>query len=107
FMLMMFHVLYLQIFNPLKRLMKGMVEIEKGGAFRPIPIKRMDELGFLQRRFNEMVLNEQQMRREILEEKLHNREIELKFLQSQVNPHFLYNTLDSIYWVAEESGVDE
>lgn len=107
FLLLLFHVLYLQIFNPIKRLIKGMLTIEKGLAFRPIPIKRMDELGFLQQRFNDMVQNEQKMRREILEEQLHKREIELKFLQSQVNPHFLYNTLDSIYWVAEESGVDE
>lgn len=107
FMLLLFHVLYLQIFNPIKRLIKGMLTIEKGLAFRPIAIKRMDELGFLQHRFNDMVQNEQKMRREILEEQLHKREIELKFLQSQVNPHFLYNTLDSIYWVAEESGVDE
>ncbi|ALS26568.1 histidine kinase [Paenibacillus sp. 32O-W] len=107
FMLLLFHVLYLQIFNPIKRLIEGMLRVEKGLAFRPVPIKRMDELGFLQQRFNDMVQNEQQMRREILEEKLHKREIELKFLQSQVNPHFLYNTLDSIYWVAEQSGVDE
>lgn len=107
FLLLLFHVLYLQIFNPIKRLIKGMLAIEKGLTYRPISIKRMDELGFLQQRFNDMVQNEQKMRREILEEQLHKREIELKFLQSQVNPHFLYNTLDSIYWVAEESGVDE
>lgn len=107
FLLLLFHVLYLQIFNPIKRLIKGMLAIEKGLTYRPISIKRMDELGFLQQRFNDMVQNEQKMRREILEEQLHKREIELKFLQSQVNPHFLYNTLDSIYWVAEESGVEE
>ena len=106
-MVLLFGLLYVQIFNPIKRLIKGMVMVEKGLTFHPVEIKRMDELGFLQRRFNDMVLNEQQMRRTLLEEQLHKKEIELKFLQSQVNPHFLYNTLDSIYWVAEQSGVDE
>lgn len=107
FLIWLLYVLYLQIFNPIKRLIQGMLMIEKGITYRPIVIKRMDELGFLQQRFNDMVQNEQKMTREILEEQLHKREIELKFLQSQVNPHFLYNTLDSIYWVAEESGVEE
>src|SRR5690606_33849389 len=102
-MLLLIGVLYTQILNPIKTLMQSMMRVEKGlGNFHPVPIKRMDELGFLQQRFNEMIMNEQQMRRTILEEQLHNKEMELKFLQSQVNPHFLYNTLDSIYWVAEE-----
>ncbi|GGG00416.1 sensor histidine kinase [Paenibacillus abyssi] len=105
--LLLFGLLYVQIFTPIRRLMQSMVSVEKGLTFHPVEIRRMDELGFLQQRFNEMVSNEQQMRKTIYEEQLHKKEIELKFLQSQVNPHFLYNTLDSIYWVAEQSGVDE
>lgn len=100
-------LLYTQIFNPIKRLMRGMIMVEKGLPHRPLVIKRLDELGFLQKRFNDMVQNEQQMRQQIMEEQLHKKEIELKFLQSQVNPHFLYNTLDSIYWVAVENQAEE
>lgn len=106
-MLWVLSVLYLQILNPIKTLLQSMGRVEKGLPFRPVPIKRMDELGMLQQKFNEMVRNEQQMRSEIYAEQLHNKEMELKFLQSQVNPHFLYNTLDSIYWVAEERGMGE
>ena len=100
-------LLYTQIVNPIKNLMKGMIMVEKGLPHHPIVIKRLDELGFLQKRFNDMVQNEQHMRQLIVEEQLHKKEIELKFLQSQVNPHFLYNTLDSIYWVAVENNADE
>lgn len=105
--LMLFWVLYLQIFGPIRRLMQGMVQVEKGVTYQPIEIRRMDELGFLQQRFNEMVQHEQHMQKTLLDEQLHKKDIELKFLQSQVNPHFLYNTLDSIYWVAEQSGVED
>lgn len=107
FSLLLFALLYMQLSQPIKRLMTGMMRVEKGLPFVPIPIRRMDELGYLQQKFNQMVANEQQMRKQIYSEQLHKKEIELKFLQSQVNPHFLYNTLDSIYWVALESGVKE
>ncbi|MGN7170759.1 cache domain-containing sensor histidine kinase [Paenibacillus cellulositrophicus] len=100
-------LLYTQIFNPIKKLIKSMVLVEKGLTYQPLEIKRYDELGFLQKRFNDMIRNEQQMREQIMQEQLHKKEIELKFLQSQVNPHFLYNTLDSIYWVAVENDAEE
>lgn len=100
-------LLYTQILNPIKKLIQSMVKVEKGLAYKPIEIRRYDELGFLQKRFNDMIQNEQKMRKQIMEEQFHSKEIELKFLQSQVNPHFLYNTLDSIYWVAMEHDSEE
>mgnify|MGYP000298358713 CR=1 FL=1 len=72
-----------------------------------------DELGTVTRAFNTMVENldlymartkasmekeQQMMERELLMEN-HLKEAQLKYLQSQINPHFLYNTLDSIIWM--------
>ena len=73
-----------------------------------------DELGEVTRAFNTMVENldvymaktkesmekeQQMMERELLMEN-HLKEAQLKYLQSQINPHFLYNTLDTINWIA-------
>ena len=100
-------LLYTQIFNPIKSLIERMVMVEKGMPPEPLEIKRYDELGYLQKKYNDMIHNEQQMRETIIQEQLHKKEIELKLLQSQMNPHFLYNTLDSIYWVAVENNAEE
>ena len=101
---LLFSALYLQIFTPIRQLIVSIRRVENGAGFTPMPISRMDELGYLQQRFNDMMVNEQRMRKAIYEQELRNKDVELKFLQSQMNPHFLYNTLDSIYWAAEESG---
>ncbi|MFC7750248.1 sensor histidine kinase [Paenibacillus thermoaerophilus] len=101
---LLFSILYVQIFTPIRQLIGSIRRVESGAGFTPMPISRMDELGYLQQRFNDMMVNEQRMRKAIYEQELRNKEVELKLLQSQMNPHFLYNTLDSIYWAAEESG---
>ena len=77
------------------------------------PTDAKDELGVVTRAFNTMVENlglyiartkagmekeQQMMERELLME-THLKEAQLKYLQSQINPHFLYNTLDSIIWM--------
>ena len=82
------------------------------------PADSRDELGTVTRAFNTMVDNlglyiartkasmekEQQMiERELLME-THLKEAQLKYLQSQINPHFLYNTLDTIYMLARING---
>lgn len=73
------------------------------GAFEDatIEITEDNEIGRLGRSFN--IMNhkiEQLIKEKILDEKL-KRKSELKALQAQINPHFLYNTLDSIIWMAE------
>ncbi|MBD2865840.1 cache domain-containing sensor histidine kinase [Paenibacillus oceani] len=103
----LFTLLYMQISTPIRQLMAGIRRVESGAPFVPVPISRMDEFGYLQKRFNDMVVNEQQMRQAMFEQELRGKDVELKLLQSQMNPHFLYNTLDSIYWAAERSDNNE
>lgn len=57
---------------------------------------KVDEIGLLEANFETMVRNLRELINDNYVEKLKKREIELKFLQAQINPHFLYNTLDSI-----------
>lgn len=96
------------IIKPIKRLIKNIGAIEKGDfSDDKIGSKREDELGLLESRFGEMVRRLNQL---INKEYRHQIEIttaQLKMLQAQINPHFLYNTLQSIGTIALKNKVPE
>ena len=62
----------------------------------------MNEIGQLGRTFNIMVGQIKNLMGEIISTQENKRKSELQLLQAQINPHFLYNTLDSIIWMAEQ-----
>ena len=67
-------------------------------------VNRNDEIGSLQESFNKMADDIEALLGNEVEINNQLRELELTALQHQINPHFLYNTLDSIYWMARENG---
>lgn len=69
--------------------------------------KRPDEVGTISRSYEKMVARVDTLIKEIYVKDLEKKEAELALLQSQINPHFLYNTLDSINWLAMANGQDE
>ncbi|OCT11740.1 two-component sensor histidine kinase [Paenibacillus pectinilyticus] len=82
--------------NPLYALKTKMKRVEQGDLTTTVTIKRNDEFGDLSRAFDRML---QQIVELIRRGELHNeleRKLEIQVLQSQINPHFLYNTLGSI-----------
>ena len=71
-------------------------EIKKGNMDTRFPVKYGDEISQIGDEFNQMIDHVQHLRVDVAEQKMRQREAELRALQSQINPHFLYNTLESI-----------
>jgi two-component system sensor histidine kinase YesM len=66
-----------------------------------------DEIAYLSEAFNDMVLRINTLIDEVYEQKLRRNQQELRTLQAQINPHFLYNTLETINWMARAKKVPE
>ncbi|WP_156158149.1 sensor histidine kinase [Gordoniibacillus kamchatkensis] len=102
------YVFMKSIYNPMFLLLKAMKQSVGTTDFDfQIKEQRKDEFGILFAGFNTMMRNLQQLVKNLYEEKLLKQEFELKLLQSRMNPHFLYNTLNSIYSIAKLHGVRE
>lgn len=93
--------------DPINRLVKGMEKVRKGEALEDAKVDRKDELGYLNRSFNEMAKEINYLVNGIYREQITSREAQIKALQSQINPHFLFNTLESINWMAQLNNVSE
>lgn len=66
-----------------------------------------DEIGAIGTEFQNMVTKQLELKEKVAKEELLRKDSELQLLQSQINPHFLYNTLDTLYWMAIEAGADQ
>jgi len=85
-----------RILNPLKMLKKGIHAVENGDYNLILPVHSMDEIGYIIHRFNQMTKEIKSLIQKVYETDLGRKEAELRSLQSQINPHFLYNTLGMI-----------
>lgn len=89
------------ITRPIKELKDSMKEVEKGNFDDTVIIRSGSEIDSLGNSFNLMTAKIRQLMEQNIYEQEEKRKSELKALRSQINPHFLYNTLDSIIWMAE------
>ncbi|WP_167958009.1 cache domain-containing sensor histidine kinase [Anaerosporobacter faecicola] len=93
--------------KPMHTLTKAMKEVESGDLNVQIEVERRDEIGHLAMHFNRMIKELQYyMIKQIRQQKeLNNASIAM--MQAQLNPHFLYNTLDTMKWVAKANHIPE
>lgn len=95
-----------RIYKPLAQLDQMILRVEEGNWEIEEQFGN-DEIGQVGKKFKEMVTQTLQLREQILYTKVKQREQELYLLQQQINPHFLYNTLDALYSMAEIQGAEE
>ena len=87
---------------PIQRLCDSMERVQEGDfSASDIVVDSENEIGSLTKSFNVMTQRIHELMAQNIREQEAKRKSELKALQSQINPHFLYNTLDSIIWMAE------
>ena len=99
--------LSLTIARPIRSLTDIVEKYGKGDLALRSPALNGDETGELANSFNKMAENIDSLVVRVYEERLMKQDAELKSLQMQVNPHFLYNTLETINWMARIQGVEE
>lgn len=95
------HHLILRILRPIKELSDHIASIPDR---LPEPVRietEENEVGVLVTRFNEMAGRNQELVSLLVEEKKRQEQLKLSLLQAQIKPHFLYNTLDTIYCLSE------
>ncbi|MFA9558873.1 sensor histidine kinase [Evansella sp. AB-rgal1] len=92
--------------KPLNHLTSLMKSVEKGDFDINLSINSKDEVGALANSFNSMVLEIKNLIREKYQIELKQKEAELYALQSQINPHFMYNTLETVAMSVEDDDKD-
>lgn len=96
-----------QIAKPIKNLEDSVREIESGNLDIQINEDGSQEIKKLGRTIKSMVSQMRELMDDIVKEQEQKRKMELGALQSQINPHFLYNTLDTIVWMIETERYEE
>lgn len=96
-----------QITMPLRHLIRNMSSVEHGDFTRRMTYAGNNEFGKLSRVYNHMLDSITRLIREVYESKLAEKNAQLAALQAQINPHFLYNTLNTMKSISRLRGVEE
>lgn len=95
------------VIYPIQRLVDSMAEVQNGWLHRVSMNVSDDEIGLLKNSYNAMLIEINQLIEELLQKEKTLRMAELDALQEQMKPHFLYNTLDMIRYMALDNRTDE
>lgn len=100
-------ILSTMITRPILNLIKAM-RIAKLGTLKPIDVSTSSmEINELNNTYNQMVVSLNELIEVVYQKEIIQSRTELKALQAQINPHFLFNTLEAFYWALDEKGEEE
>lgn len=95
------------IYKPIQRMQLAIGEIKKGNYETHIEVNSDDELGQLSESFNVMSRHLIDNTQRLIQRERELSDSNIKMMQAQLNPHFLYNTLDTMKWMAKENDMPE
>ena len=107
YIVFMFFISYIfskKVTDPLKGLINQMKEVEDGNLDVTVEINENREVHELGESFNHMIYRVKNLMNEVVRTERNKNELELEVLHAQINPHFLYNTLNTIRWMAKLKG---
>ncbi|WNR44057.1 cache domain-containing sensor histidine kinase [Paenibacillus roseipurpureus] len=96
-----------RLVKPIRYLQRKMRQVQQGDFNVRAEVTTYDEIGHLTEGFNHMVIDIERLVKEVYETKWRERDAELAALQSQLNPHFMYNTLETINMLAIQEGTQQ
>lgn len=100
-------VLGRRLAEPISRLNRGMNQVKAGNLDVHVDSPQKNELGELTENFNHMTMELDQYMKNMVQRQKDIKDMQIKLFQTQLNPHFLYNTLDSMKWEARIHHLDD
>ena len=92
------------ITGPIEQTSNAMKKFAKGDFSVRLPEERTDEIGEMNSVFNQTIEKIEKAAEADCRDGMVNKDMEFQALQAQINPHFLYNVLDTINWMARKKG---
>lgn len=96
-----------QLFAPIRALNSAMEEVERGNLDARVEPRGADEMAQLAGRFNRMTRRLEENLEQSLRQQRELNDAQIRMMQAQLNPHFLYNTLDTVKWLGKIHQVPE
>ena len=93
--------------RPVQEMTQAMARVQRGELSARVTPRTDDELGLLAQGFNRMAEQVEENLRRTVERQKELNETRIRMMQAQLNPHFLYNTLDSMKWMGITHGVPQ